>query len=174
MDGQSSNGQQFSVQAELQAPESPTAQHREPETVTTGGDTEQISEGTAHLLTELGERLGQVETLARMFPAHEQRVREQLGEFDTRLSGLADELRGEFGGLQRTFFDHKHDEVPAILDMPEHEGLPATLDNPVQAIDAAVGDALPTPPAPEDTPAVEAPPALKQNRLYRSHLHRNR
>lgn len=124
------------------------------------------------MIAELGERIGQVETLVRLFPEHEARVNGMLSEFDSRTSSLADELRSRAGGLERAFLDHRHDAPPAPAE-PTRDVVDV-IDSPVRAIDEAIGDAIPTPAAPHGEPGVQAPVALQQQHTYRRHLHRHK
>lgn len=126
------------------------------------------------MIAHLGERIGQVETLARMFPEHEGRVNSVLEGFDARLRGLADELLGKHNALEAAFSGHTHD-APAPIRELEHvpEGAAEILDSPVQSIDSALDSVIPTPPAPQST-EVQAPPAMRNAPAYRSHLHRRR
>ena len=176
MEPESSRGQQLSISAVVPtgADQQPPAQQRAPEEESaTRTPVRQLDDTTARLVAELGRRIGELEVLTGQWPEHERRVQDALSTFDNRTSALADELRGHASGLEKLFLEHKHD-IPEPAPETTRSDIVHKLDAPVDAIDTALGEALPTPAAPDAAAPVEAPRALAAHESYRSRLHRGR
>jgi hypothetical protein len=173
MEQQPDGRQQLSISAVVPTGSEPSAaaQHLQEtaEPVQQAGSA--ITADVARMIAELGRRIGEVETLVPLLHDHEERVNRKLAEYDRRSSGILEEFSGRTNALHEALISHKHD-LPAPLEEAPHTVVDA-LDSPVAAVDDALGTAIPTPEAPERT-EVQAPKALKQQRVYRNMLHRGR